>query len=228
MFLPVVVALLFGLWQVALLGHASWSAAAAARAGARASALGLDPRAAARAHLPARLERGLRIRPASDAGEVRVSVRVPSLVGAGGLGRVSARSAFAVQRWGSSAPRRAGSAPRVAASHRAGSAPRAASRRWRSSPLCRCCWRWGSRWSRCSVRGGRRRWRGTRPRRARSRCSRGASRRPPCGRRSPVGQATRAQVRVTGRRVTVRVTPRAGPFGGRLRASATAHAGAAR
>ena len=37
----------------------------------------------------------------------------------------------------------------------------------------------------------------------------------------------RAQVRVQGRRVTVRVTP-AGPFGARLRASATANAGSTR
>lgn len=95
--LPVLVALLFGLWQLALLGHASWSAAAAARAAARAHALGMDPRAAARAHLPPRLERGLRVR-SSDDGEVRVSVRVPSLVGAGRVGRMSARAAFAVQR----------------------------------------------------------------------------------------------------------------------------------
>jgi hypothetical protein len=95
--LPVVVALLFGLWQAALLGHASWSAAMAARAAARAHALGLDARAAARAHLPSRLERGLRVRSA-DGGEVTVTVRVPSLVGAGRMGRVSARAAFAVQR----------------------------------------------------------------------------------------------------------------------------------
>jgi Flp pilus assembly protein TadG len=39
--------------------------------------------------------------------------------------------------------------------------------------------------------------------------------------------ARRAQVRVMGRRVTVRVTP-AGPFGPRLRASATADAGSPR
>jgi hypothetical protein len=39
--------------------------------------------------------------------------------------------------------------------------------------------------------------------------------------------AERAQVRVAGRRVIVRVTP-SGPFGARLRASATADAGSAR
>jgi hypothetical protein len=95
--LPVLAALLFGLWQAALLGHAAWSAAAAARAAARAQAVGSDLRAAARAHLPPRLERGLRVR-ASGGGSVTVSVRVPSLVGAGRVGRVSSRAAFAVQR----------------------------------------------------------------------------------------------------------------------------------
>jgi hypothetical protein len=39
--------------------------------------------------------------------------------------------------------------------------------------------------------------------------------------------ASRARVRVAGRRVTVWITP-AGPFGARLRASATANAGPAR
>ncbi len=39
--------------------------------------------------------------------------------------------------------------------------------------------------------------------------------------------AERARVRVIGRRVTVQVTP-AGPFGARVRASATANAGSAR
>jgi hypothetical protein len=97
--LPVLAALLAGLWQAALLGQASWSAAAAARAAARAHALGSDPQAAARAHLPPRLERGLRVRTASG-GEVTVTVRVPSVVRAGRLrvGRVSSTSAFAVQR----------------------------------------------------------------------------------------------------------------------------------
>jgi Flp pilus assembly protein TadG len=95
--LPVLAALLAGVWQVALVGHASWSAAVAARAAARAEALGLDPRAAARAHLPSRLERGLLIREGGR-GEVRVTVRVPSVLGAARLGHVSASAAFAAQR----------------------------------------------------------------------------------------------------------------------------------
>jgi Flp pilus assembly protein TadG len=95
--LPVLAALVAGLWQVALVGHASWSAAAAARAAARAEALGLDARRAARAHLPAPLERGLRVR-ASEGGEVTVTVRVPSVVGGAGLGHASASAAFVAQR----------------------------------------------------------------------------------------------------------------------------------
>ena len=95
--LPVLAALVAGAWQAALVGHASWSAAAAARAAARAEALGLDARRAARAHLPAPLERGLRVR-ASSGGAVIVTVRVPSLLGGVGLGHASARAAFVAQR----------------------------------------------------------------------------------------------------------------------------------
>ena len=96
--LPVLVALLAGVWQAALLGHASWSAGAAARAAARAAALGFDPRAAARAHLPGDFERGLRVRESERGGEVTVTIRVPSVIGGGRVARVSATSAFAAQR----------------------------------------------------------------------------------------------------------------------------------
>jgi TadE-like protein len=75
--LPLVVLAAAVLLQVALAGHAAWSAAQAARAGARAVAVGGDPRAAARAALPASLARGLRVVRGRD-GEVRVTVRVPS------------------------------------------------------------------------------------------------------------------------------------------------------
>jgi hypothetical protein len=96
--LPLLIALLAGACQVALVGHAAWSAGAAARAAARAHALGRDPRAAARAHLPPGLERGLSVRDAARSDEVTVTVRVPSLIGAVRAGRVSATSAFAAQR----------------------------------------------------------------------------------------------------------------------------------
>jgi len=80
--LPVVLALLAGLWQLAVWGHASWAVAGAAGA-------------AARSVLPARLERGLRVARSGDG--VVVRVRVPSVIGVS-VGRVSARAGFAPQR----------------------------------------------------------------------------------------------------------------------------------
>jgi hypothetical protein len=94
--LPVLAVLLAGAWQAVLAGHAVWAATAAARAAARAHAVGADARAAARAHLPASLEPGLRVR-ALDGGEVRVSVRVPSLPGLPSPGRVRAGAHFEPQ-----------------------------------------------------------------------------------------------------------------------------------
>ena len=94
--LPLVLALLGGLWQLALVGEASWACAGAARAAARADAVGLDAAAAARARLPARLESGLRVRRVPG-GAVRVSVRIPSALGLR-LGRASSTARFAPQR----------------------------------------------------------------------------------------------------------------------------------
>jgi hypothetical protein len=94
--LPLVALLLGGLWQAVLAGEAAWAAAGAARAAARAEAVGVDARAAARAVLPERLERGLRVRRAGDDG-VRVSVRVPSAFGLR-VGRTSSTARFAPQR----------------------------------------------------------------------------------------------------------------------------------
>jgi hypothetical protein len=91
--LPVVAGLLACAWQLVLVGHATLSAGTAARAAARAQALGLDARAAARAHLPARLERGLRVSSGAD-GAVAVAVRIPTLPGIPSLGRVEATARF--------------------------------------------------------------------------------------------------------------------------------------
>jgi len=91
--LPLALLLLAGAFQFVLAGEALWHARVAARAAARAQAVGADPRAAARAHLPARLERALRVR-SSDAGDVRVSIHVPTVLGALDLGRVSATAHF--------------------------------------------------------------------------------------------------------------------------------------
>jgi Flp pilus assembly protein TadG len=94
--LPLVVVLGFGVWQGAVAGQALWMAGAAARAAARAEAVGADPAPAARAVLPPRLEDGLRVR-ARDDGGVRVTVRIPAVVGGGSLGTTSAGARFVPQ-----------------------------------------------------------------------------------------------------------------------------------
>jgi len=95
--LPLVALLAAGAWQLAVAGHAAWSADAAARAAARAVATGGDARAAARASLPGRLEEGMRVRASAD-GDVRVVLRVPAVLGLRVLGTVSASAHFRPQR----------------------------------------------------------------------------------------------------------------------------------
>ena len=63
-------------WQLALAGQSLWLCANAARAAARAEAVGGDGEAAARSALPESLERGLRVESGSG-GSVRVEVMVP-------------------------------------------------------------------------------------------------------------------------------------------------------
>ena len=63
-------------WQLALAGHTAWLAAHAARAAARADAVGRGAAAAARSTLPSSMERDLEVK-RLRAGGVRVSVRVP-------------------------------------------------------------------------------------------------------------------------------------------------------
>ena len=72
------------------------AAGAAARAAARAEALGADPAGAARAVLPMRLEDGLHVRARGDGG-VRVTLRIPSVVGRGALGTTTAGARFVPQ-----------------------------------------------------------------------------------------------------------------------------------
>ncbi len=64
-------------WQLALLGHAAWLSAHAARAAARADAVDRSPRRAALSVLPRSLEGGLRVERSGR--RVRVRVRVPLL-----------------------------------------------------------------------------------------------------------------------------------------------------
>jgi hypothetical protein len=94
--LPLVVVLGFGVWQAAVAGQALWMAGAAARAAARAEALGADPEPAARAVLTPRLADGLRVR-LRDGGGVRVTLSIPAVVGGGDLGRTTAAARFVSQ-----------------------------------------------------------------------------------------------------------------------------------
>jgi hypothetical protein len=91
--LPLLAVLGFGVWQAAVAGQAIWLAGAAARAAARAEAIGDDVVVAARGALPPRLEDGLRVR-ARDGGGVTVTVRIPSVVGGGALATASASARF--------------------------------------------------------------------------------------------------------------------------------------
>jgi hypothetical protein len=94
--LPCVGALLAALWQLALVGHAEWAASVAARAAARANAVGADPGRAARTHLSSGLERGLRVW-STAGGDVRVAVRIPALPGLPSPGRARASAHFEPQ-----------------------------------------------------------------------------------------------------------------------------------
>jgi len=94
--LPLLVVVLAGAWQAVLAGQAAWAAGAAARAAARAHAVGTDPMRAARTHLPGPLERGLRVTAGSD-GDVEVRVRIPSLPGLPSPGHANAGARFEPQ-----------------------------------------------------------------------------------------------------------------------------------
>lgn len=86
--LPLLCVLAAVLWQASLAGWAWWMAGNAAVAAARAEAVSGAGRAGALSALPDALEGGARVR-VSAAGDVRVAVRVPSLLGLD-LGRVAA------------------------------------------------------------------------------------------------------------------------------------------
>ena len=94
--LPLIALLLALAYQALLAGEAAWEAHVAARAAARANAVGSGAAAAARAHLPAGLERGLRVH-ATPAGDVHVSIEVPRVLPELSLGRVAATAHFRPQ-----------------------------------------------------------------------------------------------------------------------------------
>jgi hypothetical protein len=94
--LPLIALVLALAYQALLAGQAAWEARVAARAAARANAVGAGAEAAARAHLPSGLERGLQVR-ATSAGDVRISIEVPRVLPALSLGRVAATAHFRPQ-----------------------------------------------------------------------------------------------------------------------------------
>src|SRR3954452_2246011 len=85
--LPLLVALVAVSWQAALAGQAVWLSGAAARAAARASAVGADPVAAARSSLPPALGGLIGVRRVRG-GAVEVALGVPLVVGRGRLATV--------------------------------------------------------------------------------------------------------------------------------------------
>lgn len=95
--LPLVAVLALALWQVAVAGQAVWLSGSAARAAARAAAVGTDPLRAGQRVLPDGLARGLRVSAGRD-GSVTVRVAVPLVVGHGSLTSFEERARFAPQR----------------------------------------------------------------------------------------------------------------------------------
>jgi len=77
--LPFVLLAALVAWQLVLVGHVAWSAAGAARSGARAALVGRDAARAARSALPKSLRAGTRV-VGSAGGGVRVSVPIPFVV----------------------------------------------------------------------------------------------------------------------------------------------------
>jgi hypothetical protein len=75
--LPILLVLALIAAQVALAGYGAWSAANAARAGARAAAVGGDVRAAATSAVPVPFRPGIEVR---DDQDVSVALRAPSLL----------------------------------------------------------------------------------------------------------------------------------------------------
>jgi Flp pilus assembly protein TadG len=75
---PVLLAVLVALLQLTVVGCSLWSAAAAARAGARAAFVDGDPRAAALSAIPEALDPDASVRAAG--GTVDVTIHAPSLL----------------------------------------------------------------------------------------------------------------------------------------------------
>jgi hypothetical protein len=78
--LPLLVGLVLAAWQIVLAGQASALVGTAARAGARATAVGADPEVAARAALPRGWAERVELRQSSS-GALTARIMVPSVVG---------------------------------------------------------------------------------------------------------------------------------------------------
>ena len=94
--LPLLVVVGAALWQAVVAGQAVWASAGAARAAARAQAIGGDAAAGARGALPVSLRRGLQVDARSSG--VRVGVSIPLVFTGDHLATVSARAALPPQR----------------------------------------------------------------------------------------------------------------------------------
>jgi hypothetical protein len=96
--LPIFVLAALAMGQGAVAGYTVWSASAAARVGARAEALGDDPKAAVRRELPTFLRATAQVRAAKPdgkyAGRILVTLQVPAIVPGLDLGVVRGRSNF--------------------------------------------------------------------------------------------------------------------------------------
>lgn len=95
--LPLICLVLAGAWQAVLAAHTQWSASGAARAAARARAIGSeDLPAAARRSLPASLDDRLVVE--ETARGVSVRLAIPPVVPGLDLGTLTAHATFASQR----------------------------------------------------------------------------------------------------------------------------------
>jgi len=94
--LPLLAAVCALAWQAVVAGQAIWLAGSAARAAARAQAIGGNPTAAARSVLPAGLARGASASSSGD-GAIALVLPIPSVVGHARLATIHAQARFAPQ-----------------------------------------------------------------------------------------------------------------------------------
>lgn len=96
--LPLIVLVGALLWQAVVAGQALWLSGAAARAAARATAVGGDAEAAARGALPPRFDDGVHVSAAKGGKGVRVTVPIPSVISRGAIASVESSASFPEQR----------------------------------------------------------------------------------------------------------------------------------